>query len=463
MADAPESYVFVGGYPTPETVRRAYDAADLNRAVSAYRFFYPSVSIMATWIGNMNAGTVSNEVFALLEGTPKQLVFTPNSDTPYSGLPLDLTDGPMVVELPPGPLMCTANDMNQRWVLDMGLPGPDEGRGGKHLLCGPAFEGEVPDGYYSGQATTNRVLVLLRALPRGKDMDGAVADMKSVKVYRLGTEWSESSQSWADLTKLDGADFTPVPWETNIKFWEVLHDLLNDEPPFDEYRAFYGELAELGIARGRPFEPDERMRDILTRAAEIGHAQLCVQSFADRRPERVVWEDTSWEWAVLRPENGTFDTENYHDGYARQKWFYQAQIESPAMFRRSPGAGSLYWLGTRDATGVYLDGGRSYTLTVPQPVPGKLFWSITVYDAETRSEIATDQNLAALRSMFELADIATDEPVTLEFGPEPPAESDAPWIKTKPGTGWFVYFRIYGPDTPAFDGTWKLPDFQPDN
>lgn len=133
------------------------------------------------------------------------------------------------------------------------------------------------------------------------------------------------------------------------------------------------------------------------------------------------------------------------------------------MFRRSPGAGSLYWLGTRDATGVYLDGGRSYTLTVPQPVPGKLFWSITVYDAETRSEIATDQNLAALRSMFELADIATDKPVTLRFGPEPPAESDAPWIKTKPGTGWFVYFRIYGPDTPAFDGTWQLPDFQPDN
>lgn len=54
-----------------------------------------------------------------------------------------------------------------------------------------------------------------------------------------------------------------------------------------------------------------------------------MQSFADRRPERVVWEDTYWEWAVLRPENGTFDTENYHDGYARQKWFYQAQIESP--------------------------------------------------------------------------------------------------------------------------------------
>ena len=86
------------------------------------------------------------------------------------------------------------------------------------------------------------------------------------------------------------------------------------------------------------------------------------------------------------------------------------------MFRRTPGAGSLYWLTTRDVTGTYLDGGRSYTLTVPQPVPAQLFWSITVYDARTRSEIATDQNKAALRSMFELADIDTSGPVACTSG-----------------------------------------------
>jgi hypothetical protein len=78
---------------------------------------------------------------------------------------------------------------------------------------------------------------------------------------------------------------------------------------------------------------------------------------------------------------------------------HQAQIESPAMFARAPGAGSLYWLGARDATGAYLDGGRTYTLSVPLPVPAKLFWSITIYDAHTRSEIVTDQALAALRSL----------------------------------------------------------------
>ncbi len=83
------------------------------------------------------------------------------------------------------------------------------------------------------------------------------------------------------------------------------------------------------------------------------------------------------------------------------------------------------------------------------------------YDARTRSEIATSQNKAALRSMFELAGINAGQPVTLYFGPTTPAgQAAGRWIQTIPGTGWFVYFRIYGPDAPAFDGTWQLPDFE---
>jgi hypothetical protein len=444
VTDHLQNYEFVGGYPTPETVRRAYDDADLNRAVSAYRFFYPTVSVVGTWEGNLAAGMVPNKVFGILEGTPAQLVFTPNSDTPYAGLVLDVGDAPMVMDLPPGPLMCAANDLNQRWVLDMGLPGPDAGNGGRHVICGPDFDGEIPDGYYHGRATTNRILVLLRALPRGADMAGAIAEMKKVKVYPLGSDPDSNPLEWVNLSEKVGADFTPLRWEDNLEYWRVLHDLIDREPPFDDYRAFYGELATLGIAKGEPFEPDERMRDILTNAARIGCAQLRVQSFADRRAEREVWPGTNWEWAVLRPENGTFDTPNLHDTTARQKWFFQAQIESPAMFRRTPGAGSLYWLGTRDATGDFLMGDHHYTLTVPQPVPGKLFWSITIYDALTRSEIRAEQNHAALRSLFELADAAGDESVSLHFSPTEPDGADGRWIQTLPGTGWFAYFRILG-------------------
>jgi len=93
-------------------------------------------------------------------------------------------------------------------------------------------------------------------------------------------------------------------------------------------------------------------------------------------------------------------------------------------------------------------------------VPARLFWSITVYDAETRSQIQTDQHQAALRSMFELADAGADAPVELYFGPQTPEGAESRWIKTIPGKGWFVYFRIYGPEGPAFDGSWQLPDFE---
>ena len=64
--------------------------------------------------------------------------------------------------------------------------------------------------------------------------------------------------------------------------------------------------------------------------------------------------------------------------------------------------------------------------------------------------------------MFELAGIAAEEPVRLHFGPELPPDgmNDGRWIQILPGVGWFVYFRIYGPEGPAFNGSWQLPDFQ---
>ncbi len=129
------------------------------------------------------------------------------------------------------------------------------------------------------------------------------------------------------------------------------------------------------------------------------------------------------------------------------------------MFRRDTHAGSLYWLGVRDGSGATLDGGNTYKLSVPLPVPGKLFWSVTVYDIDSRSQIRTAQNTAALRSLFELKDLSGDS-AELLFGPQPPAGNEDRWIQTIPGKGWFAYFRIYGPEQPALDGTWQPADIE---
>ena len=455
-----DGYDFDGGFPTPDTIQRAYDDADLVRAITAYRFFYPSVSAMCVYNGNIDSGMVANRVFCVVRDAVGMSGFTMNSDTPYVGMVLDLSAGPIVIELPPGALMGAVNDLHQRWVMDVGLPGPDHGQGGKYLLLAPGHTSDVPAGYYAATPTTNRVIVLVRALPPHGDLDAGIELMKSVRVYPLNGPGDGSDAEWIELSL--SLDYSPGPFETELRYWQMLHDLIDAEPAYDGYRNEFGNLAALGIAKGQPFAPDERMTRILEQAARIASAQMRVQSLADRRPDRVVWDGRRWEWAVLRPENGTFDADSYVDLEAREKWFYQAQIESPAMFARAPGAGSLYWLSARDSTGAYLDGGRSYRLSVPLPVPDRLFWSITVYDAQTRTEIVTDQRQAALRSLIELTpDVLGDaQQAELYFSPEQPADTEGRWIKTIPRHGWFVYFRIYGPDTPPFDGSWQLPDFE---
>lgn len=453
-----QDYEFNGGYPTAATVQKASDETDLNRAIHAYRFFYPTVSSAAIFREMKRLGVQPNKVFGYMDTQPRHVGFTLNSDTPYGGMLLDLNVGPLVIELPPGPLLGAVLDINQRWVADMGVPGPDGGKGGKHLLLPPGYDGHVPDGYYVARATSFQVIAGMRALPEAGDVQGAIKRLHTIKVHPLNTATPWSEPTWIDQTPMP-QDQTPTKIEDKLQFWQMLHEIVNAEPPLQDERTHYGDLAALGIIKGQPFKPDERMKRILERAAKEGSAQMRVESFADQRPDRMVWPDRQWQWAALRFENGTWDTADYRDTHAADKWFYQAIATSPAMFRRDPAAGSLYWLGLRDKGGEYLDGGKTYKLSVPLPVPNRLFWSVTVYDAETRSQIQTEQAKAALRSLFELKDLK-GESVDLYFGPDAPAGHEGRWIKTTPGKGWFVYFRIYGPQPAAFDGTWKPGDFE---
>lgn len=454
------NYTFELGYPDTESAQRAYDDADLNRAITAYRFFYPTVVGAAIVKGDTDCGLVPNKVFGMMHSGPEQVLYTTNNDTPYGPLLLDLGVGPLVLELAPGPLIVCSIDVNQRWVADMGLPGPDGGNGGKHVLVPPGYTGPLPsgEGVYIHEASSNLQVVGARALPVNGDVEGAKQLLTTIKVYPVDRkiEWDEPT--WIDLTGVE-QDGTPLAYERELKFWEVLHTTIDHEPAYAGYHNEYGELAALGIEKGEPFQPDARMKGILTSAAQIANDQMRVQSFADRRPDRFPWPDRKWQWASLRYEDGDFNTGLYADLEAREKWFYQAIGASPAMFRRDEKAGSLYWLGLMDKDGAYLDGGKTYKLTVPLPVPGKLFWSVTVYGTDTRSQIRTEQNKAALRSMFELKNV-TGATVDLYFGPQAPAGNEGRWIKTIPGKGWFTYFRIYGPEKAAFDGSWKPGDFE---
>jgi hypothetical protein len=455
-----QDYAFKGGFPTPETARRVQNDQDYQRAIQAYRFFYPTVSMEATFQGTRDAGAVDNQSALILAGGPRHVLFTGNADTPYMGGVVNLKEtGPLVIDLPPGPYLGIVNDHNFGWVHDIGLPGDDAGKGGKHLILPPDYNGEAPAGYYTARSKTNFILIGARALPPGGDMQAGLDAQRKVQIYPLSQAANPPAYGFIDRTH-DKIDVTLLRWEDTLQFWQKLHKVLQEEPPLEEFRPMYGLLAMLGIEKDTPFQPDERMQELLLRAARDGRAQMLVAGFASSRPDRFVWKDRQWEYATLRWENGDFELPTGIDLEARDRWFSQAVGVSPKMVLRTAGAGSLYWLGLRDKDGAYLDGGKTYKLSVPQPVPQKLFWSVTVYDAATRSMIQTSQDKAALRSLVELKDVPQTGVTDLYFGPKAPAGHEGRWIQTLPGKGWFVYLRLYGPVGPAFDGSWKPGDFE---
>lgn len=388
----------LGFFPAPRTAAEAHGEQDLRRALEAYHFFYPTVSMEGIIRGTRNSGAVDNKAAMMVIAQPRHIGYTLNSDTPYAGGVLDLRQsGPMVIELPPGPLIGLVDDHHHRWIADLGLPGPDGGQGGAHLLLPLGWDQPVPSGYFVAHSDTWQVMLALRAMPVGGDQDAALKLLSSVKVYPLDGNGTGSYQ-FIDKSA-EAVNTTPLAWEDNLEFWQVLHDVIDSEPPVEEMRQALGMLAELGIEAGKPFRPDEATARLLTSAARQGRDEMLVSAFASRRPDRIAWPDRNWEWAGLRPENAGFEREGSLDVEARDRWFAQAIVTSPAMFRRVEGAGSLYWLACRDGSGEYLDGAVTYRLTVPLPVPASLFWSVTCYDSETRSEVVTDQGQAALRSL----------------------------------------------------------------
>jgi hypothetical protein len=197
---------------------------------------------------------VANRVFALFATEPEQVGLTLNSDTPYGPVMLDLRDGPMVIQLPPGPLLAVVMDLNQRWVADMGVPGPDAGHGGKHLLLPPDWDGQVPEGYYVARSPTYRVLSGIRSIPLGGDVQAANDRIPTVRIYPLDPPPGWTEPTWLDLNG-QPQDTTPGAWETNLEYWRALHEVIDTEPHLDSYGALYGDLAALGIAKGNRSRP----------------------------------------------------------------------------------------------------------------------------------------------------------------------------------------------------------------
>jgi hypothetical protein len=251
----------------PEALRQALDEAELEHAVHVYRIFHPTVCGAALFGGTEEVALTDREIGSVTR--PRHIIFTATSDTPYALLPLDLSSGPVVVEVPAGPLLAAAVDAEQRWIADMGIAGPDAGRGGAHLILPPDFTGLIPERPHVWTSGTRRVMVGVRALSVRGDIKGAIDRIRAIEVRALShvADWPEPG--WVDTSE-KGAGVTPRAWEASLKFWEVLHEVIESEPPRPGTLGDHAELAGLGIVAGQRFAPDARRRRILEEAARRG-------------------------------------------------------------------------------------------------------------------------------------------------------------------------------------------------
>lgn len=446
---------YTAGFPTDETISRVYDEMDYQRAVLAHQISDNLVSFYSMFAGPRDAlGGVEMGDLVMWENflDPQGIVLTGNDTTVYGLVFVDLKEnGPIVIEVPPSPFLGSVLDL---WQVP--LAGIDA-RGAKFVVVSADYPSEpnIPEGYTLLRSRTSVAVLFARGLVIEGDVEGAVKTVTDSKVYPL-SEFNNPPELTVHMAS--GVSMDTISPMDPLSYWERVSEVLNFvDPEADQDASLMISLLEpLGIAPGQDFTPDERQKQILYDAAHFGWIMAQTISYAPRFEDIIYYPGTRWEWVLeLDP---TLQERFWRNLEARTNYYFQASLAQPAMKERRIGAGSQYLRSARDATGAWLDGSNTYKLNVPADPPAELFWSITLYDFETRSQVLTPSNNAALSSYDDLR-YNEDGSVDLYFGPTAPVGYENNWVETVPGRGWWVWFRFYSPAEAFFDKSWQLTDF----
>ncbi len=440
--------------PSRDSISTIFDELDYHTATQAYLWSLPLVSY-AQWQQQHRDvfGATNTDIVHYVTYADRLGLITANATTPYilSFISLGET-GPLVVELPAGPTAGGISDFWQREIAVMGEMGPDKGKGGRHLILPPGSDAPAnADDYYVVHSTGMNIMFGFRTLD--PDPVRSQALVEGVRIY--------------PFAQRDNPPETRVispggrPWTGDqprgLEYWGRLHDIYQSEVVDERDRFFLAMLRNLGIEKGKPFAPDERLSTLLTQATTAGELMAQANTFQKRFEGTNYWTDRQWE-LILVLDNSRQTGPGYDELFERASWFYEAVSFSEAMKSQTPGLGQAY-LGTyTDGNGDWLDGGKHYTLHVPANVPAKLFWSATVYDVWTRCLIDNEQQRGDRGSRNAELVSNDDGSVDLFFGPTAPEGKETNWVQTIPGKHWFSYFRFYGPLEPYFDRSWKLGD-----
>jgi hypothetical protein len=439
-------------------VALAYDQLDFGRGIDAFLKGMSATSVHALCQGLEDAGIKLNQDIGIAEDLldARSLFLTANTTTVYAMFCIDLNNGPMVVRIPPR-VLGPVDDANFRWATDVGLTGPDKGAGGDYLFVPPGYKGTLPEkGYHVVKPRTNRLMSFYRAFVEKGDMAAAVNGIKAkAAVFSFAQAKNPPTTHFVNVS---GVQFNTIS-ANDYSFYEELNAVVQNEPADWVDPDTVGLFASIGIVKGKPFAPDARLKGTLKEAVAVANAIARSNLYASRDARTLIYTDRQWFTPFVGGSYQFLDgAERLLD--ARSMFFFYATGITPAMTESKPGTGSAYAITVRDSTGAYLDGSKTYTVTLPGPIPAKNFWSFTVYDNQTRSLLATDQKLAGIDSTLPDIQMNADGGVTVWFGPKPPLGHEKNWVQTMPGKGYNAAIRLYGPLEPWFNQTWRPGDVE---
>jgi len=441
---------FFDGFPDEATVQTLYDNLDFQRAVQAFLAALPAAALHAMRTGIRTFGPDNQTVLIAESRTDSHtLLGSAQTETIYNFAWLNTTDGPLVVEMPPH-VLGVVNDFWERYVSDVGNAGPDRGQGGKYLLLPPGYAGDVPEGYFVLPSRTYGNWMFFRCFLIDGDPRPAVENVKQhFCVYPLARQTNPPPMTFVNIS---GQAFNTIP-ASDVSLFDVVAQVVQEEPLEAVDPEMRGLLASICIRKGMPFAPDARMWGILTEAASVGNATARAIVFSTRDPDAYLYPNSAWKsWVSASYDFSPGGVLNLD---AQTQYVYIGTGVSPAMVVKMVGIGSQYGSAEHDAAGRYLDGGKAYRLHLPPNIPAMDFWSVVVYDPQTRSYLQTDQQFPSTSSQKEGIAINPDSSVDVYFGPEPPAGMENNWVQTIPGKGWWVILRLYGPLEPWFDKSWR--------
>jgi hypothetical protein len=389
----------------------------------------------------------------------KNQTLTPNPDVVYFKPFFNMKAvGPIVIEIPPagdaGSITGTIMDCWQAALEDVGPAGVDKGMGGKYLILPPGYEETPPDGYIVLPSQNYEGFALLRSIVRSGSADDiakAVAYGKQIKLYPLSQSANPPQSVFVDVINV--VFDSTIPYD--LRFFQSLDRMVQSEPWLTRDKVMIDMLRSIGIEKGKPFKPDAKTQDILDTAVREAHAWLNARYETAFPP----YYGTG-QWGLpATPElvetAATFyETANEYSVDARGLTDYWAFSTVKHL-----GTGQFYLMAIRDKAGADLDGSKNYRLTVPANAPATQYWSAVVYDRATHALIRTALRLSRSSQNTDLEKNA-DGSVDVYFGPKAPPDKQTNWIPTNPGGTFEVLFRIYGPQKPLFDKTWKLPDIE---